>query len=152
MVSEGAVHNCLAQELGQNIMVTGAGGKEVLHFMMYRKQSSKKGPRKDIFPRYIFPSGLLPPTRPCLPQFYHFLIVYSNFESIIGLHHSLGQRPHDVIFSGSSHIRTQQCALPVCWAFLNPITLAIMIKHHTSQTPRNRLRPHFYCKTETSTL
>jgi hypothetical protein len=37
-----------------------------------------------------------------LAQFNHFLIIYSNFEFINGLNHSLGQIPQDLIVSGNT--------------------------------------------------
>jgi hypothetical protein len=48
------------------------------------------------------PNDLLPLTRPHLPQLQHLSMVYSDFEFISGLNHSLDQSPHDLIISGNA--------------------------------------------------
>jgi hypothetical protein len=38
------------------------------------------------------------------PQLYHLPVVYSNFESISGLIHSLSRSPHNLLISGNALI------------------------------------------------
>jgi hypothetical protein len=57
--------------------------------------SNRKCPGKDIAPEDTpqdhVPHDLLPLSRPHLPQFHHFTIIYSNFELINELNPLLGQ-------------------------------------------------------------
>jgi hypothetical protein len=67
-----------------NILKEGHSGVQLLiSWWPEAQEINRKGPE----PRYTLqehaPSNLHPPTSPHLPQFHCFLIVYSNFESLI---------------------------------------------------------------------
>jgi hypothetical protein len=72
--------------------------------MAVRKQSRARGQGKIEPPQAHSPSDLLLPTRLHLLQFHHLPGLCSDFESINGLNHSLGQSCHDLKLSGNTFI------------------------------------------------
>jgi hypothetical protein len=68
--------------------------KAILYFMSETGRDQSKTCPLEIHP-------LFPPTRTHLPQFHHLPTVYSKFESINGLNHSLGQRTYYLTLFGN---------------------------------------------------
>jgi hypothetical protein len=55
------------------------------------------------------------PTQPHLPQCHHLSVVSSNFESISGWNHSLGQNSQDPLVSGNALTDTSDQDLPISY-------------------------------------
>jgi hypothetical protein len=76
---------------------------EAAYLMVVRKlREGTNRARAETHPSKTHPSDALPPNRPHPPQFHHLSIVYSDFDSVNGFNHRLGQSPHDLIISGNA--------------------------------------------------
>jgi hypothetical protein len=77
-------------------------GKMFISWQPESKEDERGRDQSKIYSSKAQPSDLFPPVRSYFPQLLHLSIVYSDFESINGLKHSLGQNPYDLIFSGNA--------------------------------------------------
>jgi hypothetical protein len=104
---------CLKFQRFQFIM-EGMVGQNRSHHSFQEAESIRKGPGEDLVPKDTL-RDLFHPTRSHLPESHHFPIVYSKFEPINGLNHSVGLSPSDHRWELR---HTQRCALISSSAFL----------------------------------